>query len=77
MGVRRVMLTEADREEISRGIAEGERGRVIAARIGRCPSIVSWEIARSGGRDGYRGVTARRVAAEPTGQCPGTVMASW
>ena len=33
----RRMLTEADREEISRGIAEELEGKVIAGRIGRCP----------------------------------------
>ncbi|MGH3936028.1 MAG: helix-turn-helix domain-containing protein [Pseudonocardiaceae bacterium] len=58
------MLTETDREEISRGIAEGLEGKVIATRIGRCASVVSREIARHGGRAGYRAVVARRVAAE-------------
>ena len=48
----RRMLTEQDREEISRGTVEGLEGKVIAARIGRCPSVVSREIARHGGRDG-------------------------
>jgi transposase, IS30 family len=37
---------------------------VIAARIGRCPSVVSREITRHGGRVRYRAVVARRVAAE-------------
>ena len=64
MGAARRMLTEADREEISRGIAEQLEGKQIAARIGRCPSVVSREIARHGGRAGYRAVAARRVAAE-------------
>ena len=54
MGVRR-RLTEADREEISRGIAERVQGRVIAERIGRDPSVVCRDIARHGGRAGYRG----------------------
>ena len=58
------MLTEVDREEISRGIAEGLEGKVIAARIGRCLRVVSREIARHGGWPGYRAVVARRVAAE-------------
>jgi len=56
------MLTEADREEISRGIAEQLEGKVIAAQIGRCPSVVSREITRNGGRARYRAVAARRVA---------------
>jgi transposase, IS30 family len=60
----RRMLTETDREEISRGIAENLEGKVIAARIGRCPSVVSREISRHGGRARYRAVAARRVAAE-------------
>ncbi len=60
----RRMLTETDREEISRGIVAGREGQVIAARIGRCPSVVSREIARHGGRDGYRAVAVQRVAAE-------------
>ncbi|MGH3873460.1 MAG: helix-turn-helix domain-containing protein [Pseudonocardiaceae bacterium] len=48
-------MTEADREEISRGIAEGVEGTVIAARMGRSPSVVSREITRHGGRARYRG----------------------
>ncbi|MGH3828792.1 MAG: helix-turn-helix domain-containing protein, partial [Pseudonocardiaceae bacterium] len=35
------MVTEADREEISRRLAEGLGVTVIAARIGRSPSVVS------------------------------------
>ncbi|MGH3899039.1 MAG: transposase [Pseudonocardiaceae bacterium] len=64
MSCQRRMLTEADREKISRGIAEELEGKVIAERIGRCPSVVSRDIARHGGRAGYRAVVARRVAAE-------------
>lgn len=37
---------------------------MIAARIGRSPSVVSREIARHGGRAGYRVVAARRAATE-------------
>jgi transposase, IS30 family len=58
------MLTDPDREEISRVIAQDLEGKVIAARVGRCPSVVCREIARHGGRAGYRTVAARRVAAE-------------
>jgi IS30 family transposase len=57
------MLTAADREEISRGIAQDQPGVVIAARIGRDPSVVSREIARHGGRDRYRASRASRAAA--------------
>jgi IS30 family transposase len=60
---RRIMVSGADREEISRGIAEGVEGVVIAARIGRNPSVVSREIARHGGRERYRATRAARVAA--------------
>jgi IS30 family transposase len=51
-------LTLADREEISRGLAEGLSLRAIAARIGRPVSTVSREVARNGGRDGYRAYAA-------------------
>lgn len=64
MSCERRMVTEADREEISRGIAEGVEGKVIADRIGRSPSVVSREIARYGGRGCYRAVVAHRAAAE-------------
>jgi transposase, IS30 family len=60
----RRMLTETDREEISRGIVEGLEVQVIVARIGRSPSVVSRDIARHGGRDGYRAVAAQRAATE-------------
>ena len=60
----RRMLTLLDREEISRGIAESLEYREIAARIGRDASVVSREIARHGGRDGYRAVAANQTAAQ-------------
>ena len=62
MGTVRRMLTLEDREEISRGIAAGLENRQIAARIGRCPSIVSREIGRHGGRKEYRASRAERAA---------------
>ena len=49
----RRMLTLADREEISRGLAGLLEYKDIAVRIGRDPSIVSREVARHGGRDRY------------------------
>jgi IS30 family transposase len=58
----RHMLTLTDREEISRGVAESLRYKDIAVRIGRDPSIVSREIARHGGRSGYRAVIAEQAA---------------
>ncbi|MFN2495340.1 MAG: hypothetical protein ABR608_05460 [Pseudonocardiaceae bacterium] len=58
----RRMLTAADREETSRGIAEQGEGRVIAGRIGRAPSVVCQDIARPGGRARYRARVAEQVA---------------
>ena len=50
----RIMLTLIDREEISRGLAEDLLFAEIALRIGRDPSVVSRDVARHGGRAGYR-----------------------
>ncbi|GAA3876024.1 IS30 family transposase [Saccharothrix violaceirubra] len=58
----RRMLTLADREEISRGLVELLEFRDIAARVGRDASVVSREVARHGGRDGYRAVAADAAA---------------
>lgn len=58
----RRMLTEVDREEISRGVAELLRYKDIAARIGRDPSVVSREVARHGGRRRYRATLAAAEA---------------
>ncbi len=60
---RGVVLSVEEREEVSRGIVEGESGRVIAARLGRHYSVVNREIARNGGRRLYRGVLAHDRAA--------------
>ncbi|MEV0806934.1 helix-turn-helix domain-containing protein, partial [Micromonospora sp. NPDC050200] len=53
----------ADREEISRGLAEGLEYKQIAVLIGRNPSVVSREVARHGGRVGYRAAAADAAAA--------------
>jgi IS30 family transposase len=58
----RKQLTLADREEISRGLAEEVTLTQIAYRIGRCPSIISREVARHGGRAAYRCAAAEDVA---------------
>jgi IS30 family transposase len=47
-------LTLTEREEISRGIASGSSIRDIARRLERAASTVSREVARRGGRPGYR-----------------------
>jgi IS30 family transposase len=56
------MLTLVEREEISRGLAESLEYKEIAVLIGRDPSVVSREVARHGGREGYRAVVAERGA---------------
>jgi transposase, IS30 family len=40
----------SDREEISRGLAEGLPYKEIAVRLGRDPSVISRDVARHGGR---------------------------
>jgi len=57
------MLTLADREEISRGLAGGLEYKQIARLIDRNPSVVSRDVARHGGRAGYRAVAADEAAA--------------
>jgi IS30 family transposase len=47
-------LSLAEREEISRGLRARETLTVIARGIGRATSTVSREVARNGGRGGYR-----------------------
>ncbi|SDS72243.1 Transposase and inactivated derivatives, IS30 family [Actinoplanes derwentensis] len=58
----RNMLTLVDREEISRGLAEGLEFKEIARLISRNPSVVSRDVARHGGRAEYRAVTADQSA---------------
>lgn len=47
-------LTSSEREEISRGLAAGESYRQIARALDRPASTISREVARNGGRRGYR-----------------------
>lgn len=58
-----------EREEISRGLAESVPGRLIAAWLGRHPSVVNREICCNGGRAGYRAheahARAEQVVARP------------
>jgi len=60
----RRVLTLAEREDISRGIASGCSMRVIAQHLGRACSTVSREIARHGGRAQYRANEADQQAWE-------------
>ena len=50
----RRVLTLAEREDISRGMASGCSMRVIAQRLSRASLTVSREVARHGGRAQYR-----------------------
>jgi IS30 family transposase len=59
----RNMVTVIDREEISRGLVEGLEYKEIARLIGRNPSVVSRDVARHGGREQYRAVSADEAAA--------------
>ncbi|MGA8920663.1 MAG: helix-turn-helix domain-containing protein, partial [Pseudolabrys sp.] len=55
-------MTLAEREEISRAIAEDQSTRSIARLLGRSPSTVSKEISRNGGYDRYRAALADEKA---------------
>jgi IS30 family transposase len=58
------VLTLAEREDISRGIASGCSVRAIAQRLSRASSTVSREVARHGGRPQYRAGEADSQAWE-------------
>jgi IS30 family transposase len=58
----RLVLSLAEREEISRGVVACRSMRAIAASLGRAPSTVSREISRNGGCQGYRASQADQVA---------------
>src|SRR5258708_38059481 len=60
----RRVLTLAEREDISRGIACGSSLREIASRLDRAASTVSREVTRHGGRPGYRAPEAGNQAWE-------------
>jgi IS30 family transposase len=51
-------LSVAEREEISRGLAQRRSIRSIAVGLGRSPSTVCREVARNGGRRRYRAARA-------------------
>jgi IS30 family transposase len=58
----RRVLSLADREEISRGVAAGLSLRAIASSLGRAPSTVSRELGRNGGHGRYRAAAADKRA---------------
>jgi len=53
-----------ERESIALGLARGEPFAEIARRMGRPTSTVSREVGRCGGRAGYRGRVAQRLASQ-------------
>jgi IS30 family transposase len=55
-------LTLSEREEISRGLAQGCSKREIARRLDRAVSTVSREVARNGGPQAYRAGAAEQRA---------------
>ena len=58
----RLALSLAEREEISRAVAQGRSLRWIAADLGRAPSTVCREIKRNGGAACYRASKADQGA---------------
>ena len=58
----RRVLSLAEREKISRGLAAGRSIRTIAALLGRAPSTVSREVDRNEGPEGYPASQADRAA---------------
>lgn len=58
----RRVLSLADREEISRGVAAGLSLRAIASSLRRAPSTVSRELRRNGGQRRYRAAAADKRA---------------
>jgi transposase, IS30 family len=69
-------LTDDDRDRIMMGISRERTFRMIAADLGRNHSVVSREVARNGGRAGYRSRLAAKRAeqqkARPQKRKPGS-----
>src|SRR3954447_21053425 len=55
-------LTLAEREELSRAIAEGHSIPSLPSKLGRSASTVSRELSRNGGRASYRATDADSAA---------------
>jgi DNA-binding transcriptional regulator GbsR (MarR family) len=59
-------LTERDRQQIASGLAEGLGYAAISRQLGRPTSTISREVARNGGRDGYRDDQAHHDTGQRT-----------
>lgn len=57
-------LSSAEREEVSRGLAQGNSLSAIARGLGRAPSTISREVHHNSNKDGYRAFSAGRRAKE-------------
>ena len=51
-------LSSTEREEVSRGLAQGTRLSAIARRLGRAPSTIAREVRYNSGKSGYRAFSA-------------------
>jgi IS30 family transposase len=51
-------LSSTEREEVSRGLAQGIGVSAIARRLGRAPSTVAREVRHNSGKSGYRAFSA-------------------
>ena len=58
----RLALTLVEREQISRGLVNGDSLRLIAPRLGRAASTVSREVTRNGGLVQYRAAVSEKRA---------------
>src|SRR3989344_5898915 len=57
-------LTSAEREEVSRSLAQRETLSAIALRLARAPSTIAREVNRNSGVSGYRAFRAGKRATE-------------
>ena len=51
-------LSSTEREEVSRGLAQGTSLSAIARRLGRAPSTIAREVRHNSGKSGYRAFSA-------------------
>ena len=56
------VLSQIEREVVSRGLSAGLSFRALARELGRSPSTISREVKRNGGRGAYRAVSADKRA---------------